>query len=57
MPRPWRPGRRKSSRAEKLNRKAHIADITQLKDQALRLRVVDAQQVAMIHEAVLRILS
>ncbi|WP_306115608.1 MULTISPECIES: trimethylamine methyltransferase family protein [unclassified Roseovarius] len=52
-----RPGRRKSSRAAKLNRKAHIADMTRLKDQALRLRLVDQQQVTMIHDAVLKILS
>ena len=52
-----RPGRRKSSRAAKLNRKAHIADMTRLKDQALRLRLVDQQQVTVIHDAVLKILS
>ncbi|WP_299848734.1 trimethylamine methyltransferase family protein [uncultured Roseovarius sp.] len=52
-----RAGRRKSSRSEKLIRKAHIADITQLKDQVLQLKVADAEQVGRIHAAVLKILS
>ena len=54
---PRRTGRRKSSRSEKLIRKAHIADITQLKDQALQLTVAGAAKTSMIHDAVLKILS
>lgn len=50
-------GRRKSSRSDKVNRKAHIADISPLKDQALQLRVADAGQLDRIHQAVLKILS
>ncbi|MFK7940988.1 MAG: trimethylamine methyltransferase family protein [Roseovarius sp.] len=52
-----RPARRKSSRLDKMNRKAHIADITQLKDQGLQLRVADAGQTVLIHQTVLKILS
>ena len=52
-----RAGRRKSSRTEKLNRKAHIADISKLKDQTLQVRVATETQTAHIHQAVLKILS
>ena len=52
-----KPRRRKSSRANKVQRKAQIAGISKLKDQALQLHVATSGQTAMIHEAVLKILS
>lgn len=51
------PRRRKSSRSEKLKRRAHIADITTLKDQELRLEVSGTEQTKLIHETVLKILA
>ncbi len=58
MPAPQkRSGRRKSSRSDKMNRRADIAGISQLKNQRLPLRVADTDQVTLIHETVLKILS
>lgn len=52
-----RAARRKSSRSEKISRKAHMAGIAELKEQCLSLNVLDSADARLMHEAVLRILS
>ena len=52
-----RVARRKSPRSEKINRKARMASVAELKAKHLNLNVVCPTDAALIHEGVLRILS
>jgi len=49
--------RRKSSRQSKLVRKANVGNISSFKNQAISIEVAAARDVALIHDAVLKILS
>jgi trimethylamine--corrinoid protein Co-methyltransferase len=53
---PQRPQRRKSSRRDKISRKAKSGSVSSRKTQALRLTPVNKADAGMIHDAVLKIL-